>query len=153
MLFRPLHAAKRPFPFRQQVLFVHLLVSWARPTKPSSRKSAKRKRLRTLKKNQGAPGRLLRFLLVFAFLAPRGVYFDGGVYSVRYGSFFGSTNTLNMRILFFWPTRDHSYLARSTYEEHLCVVALTGSERGTQIHHLASYFLVRSSIYSSSTFR
>ena len=34
-----------------------------------------------------------------------------------------------------------SSLVKSTYEEHLCVVALTGSERGTQFHALASYFL------------
>ena len=33
-----------------------------------------------------------------------------------------------------------------TYEEHLCVVALTGSARGARTHPLASYFLVRSSI-------
>ena len=29
-----------------------------------------------------------------------------------------------------------------TYEEHLCVLALTGSERVAQIHPLTSYFLV-----------
>ena len=28
------------------------------------------------------------------------------------------------------------------YEEHLCVLALTGSERVAQTHPLASYFLV-----------
>ena len=43
--------------------------------------------------------------------------------------------------LFFWSTRDHSFLVKSTYEEHLRVVALTSSERGTQSHPLASYFL------------
>ena len=36
-----------------------------------------------IKINQGAPGRLLRFLRV---LAPRGVCFDGGVYYVLYGT-------------------------------------------------------------------
>ena len=30
------------------------------------------------------------------------------------------------------------------YEEHLCVVALTSIERGTQFFPFASYFLVRS---------
>ena len=33
-------------------------------------------------------------------------------------------------------------LDKSTYEEHLCVVVLTSSERGIQFHPLASYFLV-----------
>ena len=42
-------------------------------------------------------------------------------------------------LLFFWSTRDHSSLVRSTYEEHLDdVVALTSSERGTQFHPLFS---------------
>ena len=42
---------------------------------------------------------------------------------------------------------------RIMYEEHLLrIVALTGSERGAQIHPLASYFRVSSSI-CSSTFR
>ena len=44
--------------------------------------------------------------------------------------------------LFFWSTRDHSCLFKSMYEEHLCVVALTGMERGTQFVPLASYFRV-----------
>ena len=45
--------------------------------------------------------------------------------------------------LFFWLTRDHSSLVESTYEEHLCIVALAGSSgRGTQFHLLAPYFLV-----------
>ena len=55
--------------------------------------------------------------------------------------------------LFFWSTRGHSSLFKSMYEEHLCVVALTSSEQGTQFFPLASYFLVRSAICSSSTFR
>ena len=38
--------------------------------------------------------------------------------------------------LFCWSTRDHSSLVKSTYEEHLCVVALTSSERETQFHRL-----------------
>ena len=33
-------------------------------------------------------------------------------------------------------------IAKSMYEEHLCVVALTSIERGTQFFLLASYFLV-----------
>ena len=33
-------------------------------------------------------------------------------------------------------------IAKSMYEEHLCVVALTNIERGTQFFPLASYFLV-----------
>ena len=37
--------------------------------------------------------------------------------------------------LFFWSTRDQ---AKSMYEEHLCVVALTSIERGTQFFPLAS---------------
>ena len=41
--------------------------------------------------------------------------------------------------LFFWSTRNHSSLVKSTYEEHLRVVAMTSSERGTQFHPLASY--------------
>ena len=32
-------------------------------------------------------------------------------------------------------------IAKSMYEEHLCVVALTSIERGTQFFPLASYFL------------
>ena len=33
-------------------------------------------------------------------------------------------------------------IAKSMYEEHLCVVALTSIERGTQFFPPASYFLV-----------
>ena len=33
-------------------------------------------------------------------------------------------------------------IAKSMYGEHLCVVALTSIERGTQFFPLASYFLV-----------
>ena len=33
-------------------------------------------------------------------------------------------------------------IAKSMYEEHLCVVALTSIGRGTQFFPLASYFLV-----------
>ena len=33
-------------------------------------------------------------------------------------------------------------IAKSMHEEHLCVVALTGMERGTQFFPLASYRLV-----------
>ena len=33
-------------------------------------------------------------------------------------------------------------IAKSMYEEHLCVVALVSIERGTQFFPLASYFLV-----------
>ena len=43
-------------------------------------------------------------------------------------------------LLCFWPTRDH--IAKSMFEEHLCVVALTSIERGAQFFPLASYFLV-----------
>ena len=35
-------------------------------------------------------------------------------------------------------------IAKSMHEEHLCVVALTSMERGTQFFPLASYRLVRS---------
>ena len=46
--------------------------------------------------------------------------------------FFGlATNTLNVR-------NDK----KSTHEEHLCIVALTSMERGTQFLPLASYRLV-----------
>ena len=44
--------------------------------------------------------------------------------------------------LFLWSTRGHSSLVKSTYEEHMCAVALTSSERGAQFHPLASYNLV-----------
>ena len=44
--------------------------------------------------------------------------------------------------LFFWSTRDHSSLVKSTYEEHMFVVAMTSSERGIHFHLLAFYFLV-----------
>ena len=43
-------------------------------------------------------------------------------------------------LLCFWSTRDH--IAKSMHEEHLCVVALTSMERGTQFFPLASYRLV-----------
>ena len=33
-------------------------------------------------------------------------------------------------------------IAKTMHEEHLCVVALTSMERGTQFFPLASYFLV-----------
>ena len=87
--FRPLHAAKRPFPLWQHVLFAHLFVSWARPTEPSSRKSAKKNApgrfsLKT-KKSWRPQGVCSVFCEFFRFLAPRGVCFDRGVDSVLYG--------------------------------------------------------------------
>ena len=47
-----------------------------------------------------------------------------------------ATNALNVR------NNNNNYVAKSMYEEHLCVVALTSIERGTQFFLLASYFLV-----------
>ena len=38
----------------------------------------------------------------------------------------------------FWSTRDHISLVKSTNEEHLFVVVMTGSEQGTHFHLLAS---------------
>ena len=74
---------------------IHLLVSWARPTGPSSPKARKRTPRGVYilpgalfnKTNRGTPVRLLRLWRVFANFSARGVCFGGGVYSVLYGIF------------------------------------------------------------------
>ena len=38
--------------------------------------------------------------------------------------------------------KESGTIAKSMHEEHLCVVALTSMERGTQFFPLASYLLV-----------
>ena len=50
--------------------------------------------------------------------------------------------TLTNRCSFLCFTGQRETIAKSMYEEHLCVVALTSIERGTQFFPLASNFLV-----------
>ena len=50
--------------------------------------------------------------------------------------------TLTDRCSFLCVSGQRGTIAKSVYEEHLCVVVLTSIERGTQFFPLASYFLV-----------
>ena len=50
--------------------------------------------------------------------------------------------TLTDRCSFLCVSGQRGTIAMSMYEEHLCVVALTSTERGTQFFPLASYFLL-----------
>ena len=50
--------------------------------------------------------------------------------------------TLTDRCFFLCVPGQRGIIAKSMYEEHLCVVALTSIERGTQFFPLVSYFLV-----------
>ena len=50
--------------------------------------------------------------------------------------------TLTDRCSFLCVSGQRGTIAKSMYEEHLCVVALTSIERGTQFFPLVSYFLV-----------
>ena len=50
--------------------------------------------------------------------------------------------TLIDRCSFFCVSGQRGTIAKSMHEEHLCIVALTSMERGTQFFPLASYLLV-----------
>ena len=50
--------------------------------------------------------------------------------------------TLTDRCSFLCVSGQRGTIAKSMYEEHLCVIALTSIERGTQFFLLVSYFLV-----------
>ena len=50
--------------------------------------------------------------------------------------------TLTDRCYFLCFSGQRGTIAKSMYKEHLCVVALTSIERGTQFFPLASYFHV-----------
>ena len=50
--------------------------------------------------------------------------------------------TLTDRCYFLCVSGQRGTIAKSMYGEHLCVVALTSIERGTQFFPLVSYFLV-----------
>ena len=50
--------------------------------------------------------------------------------------------TLTDRCSFLCVSGQRGTIAKSMHEEHLCVVALTSMERGTQFFPLASYRLV-----------
>ena len=50
--------------------------------------------------------------------------------------------TLTDRCSFLCVSGQRGTIAKSMHEEHLCVVALTSMERGTQFFPLASYLLV-----------
>ena len=50
--------------------------------------------------------------------------------------------TLTDRCSFLCVSGQRGTIAKSMYGEHLCVVALTSIERGTQFFPLVSYFLV-----------
>ena len=50
--------------------------------------------------------------------------------------------TLTDRYSFLCVSGQRGTIAKCMYEEHLCVVALTSIERGTQFFPLVSYFLV-----------
>ena len=61
--------------------------------------------------------------------------------------------TLTDRCSFLCVSGQRGTIAKFMYEEHLCVVALTSIERGTEFFRLASYFLSVISHCSSSTSR
>ena len=50
--------------------------------------------------------------------------------------------TLTDRCSFLYVSGQRGTIVKSMDEEHLCVVALTSIERGTQFFPLVSYFLV-----------
>ena len=50
--------------------------------------------------------------------------------------------TLIDRCYFLCVSGQRGTIAKSMHEEHLCIVALTSMERGTQFFPLASYLLV-----------
>ena len=50
--------------------------------------------------------------------------------------------TLIDRCFFLCVSGQRGTIAKSMHEEHLCIVALTSMERGTQCFLLASYLLV-----------
>ena len=62
-----------------------------------------------------------------------------GSSGISYGAYLV---TLTDRCSFLCVSGQRGTLAKSMYEEHLCVVALTSIERGTQFFPLASYFFV-----------
>ena len=59
--------------------------------------------------------------------------------------------TLTDRCSFLGVSGQRGTIAKSTYEEHLCVVALISIERATQFFPLASYSLVWSPTHCSSS--
>ena len=71
-----------------------------------------------------------------------GIYFG----SIEWGITRGVCETLLViltdRCSFFCVSGQRGTKAKSMYDEHLCVVALTSIERGTRFFKLASYFLV-----------
>ena len=50
--------------------------------------------------------------------------------------------TLTDRCFFLFVSGQRGTIGKSMYEEHLCVVALTSIERGTQFFPLVSHFFV-----------
>ena len=54
----------------------------------------------------------------------------------------GLLSHFDRQVLFPCVSGQHGTIAKSMYEEHLGVVALTSIERGTQFFPLASYFVV-----------
>ena len=70
------------------------------------------------------------------------MFFGYIVWGITRGSCEAYLVTLTDRRSFSCVSGQRGTIAKSMYEEHLCVVALTRIERGIQLFLLASYFLV-----------
>ena len=91
--------------------------------------------------------------IIWKFMFPLGYHILWGIVTRMLWGLLGHFDRHMLFPLCFWSTRDHSSQAESTYEEYLCVVAITSSERGTQSHLACLYFFVWSAVCSSSIFR
>ena len=69
-------------------------------------------------------------------------FFGNIVWGITRGGCEAYLVTLTGRYSFLCVSAQRGTIAKPMYEEHLCVVALTSIERGTQFFPLASYFLV-----------
>ena len=71
------------------------------------------------------------------------MFFGNIVWGITRGGFEAYLVTLTDRCSFLCVSGQRgTIIAKSMYEEHLCVIALTSIERETQLFPLTSYFLV-----------
>ena len=70
------------------------------------------------------------------------MFFGNIVWGITRGGCEAYLVTLTDRCSFLCLSGQRGTIAKSMYEEHLCVIALTSIERETQWFPLTSYFLV-----------
>ena len=70
------------------------------------------------------------------------MFFGNIVWGITRGGCEAYLVTLTDRCSFLCVSGQRGTIAKSMYEEHLCVIALTSIERETQLFPLTSYFLV-----------